>query len=42
MSEVIYAICLLGYMQAMSLRLLAISTAVNLALLVVKLIWRSE
>jgi hypothetical protein len=32
-SEIIYAICLIGYMQAMPLRLLVISTIVNAGVL---------
>jgi hypothetical protein len=40
MSELVYTVCLIGYMQAMPFRLLVISTCVNAGLLLVKWIWR--
>jgi hypothetical protein len=38
-SELIYTLCLIGYMQAMPLKLLVISTLVNALVLGVKWIW---
>jgi hypothetical protein len=40
MSDIIYTVCLIGYMQALPLKLLVISTAVNAAVLLAKWIWR--
>ena len=42
MSEVLYTVALLFYMQAMPLRLVALSVGANIVVLVLKLIWRGE
>ena len=41
MSDIVYALCLMGYMQALPLRLLVISTIVNVFVLAVSTWWNS-
>jgi hypothetical protein len=40
-SDVIYAVALIFYMQALPVKLIAISAAVNVLVLVVKLTWEA-
>jgi hypothetical protein len=40
LSDIIYAVCLVGYMQAMPIKLMVISTIVNVVVLTAKWFWR--
>lgn len=40
LSDLVYTVCLIGYMQAIPTKLVAISTVVNALILAAKLIWR--